>query len=55
MSGEASKIIWLRDNTVLLETQVVHGLVHYFLNLLPIRPSLDELIHILAYSQLQQR
>ena len=37
----------LADDAVLFEAQVVHRLVHRLLDLLPIGPSLDELINVL--------
>ena len=37
----------LTNNTVLFETQIIHGLVHCFLYLLPVGPTLNEFINIL--------
>ena len=38
------------NDTVLLETQIIHRLVHRFFNLLPVRPALDELVNVLRES-----
>lgn len=40
----------LTNNTILLEAKVVHGLVNRLLDLLPVRSSLDEFIHVLEDS-----
>jgi hypothetical protein len=36
-----------RNDAVFLEAKVIHRLIDCLLNLLPIRPPLDELVHIL--------
>lgn len=36
------------NNTILLETEIIHRLVNRFLNLLPIRSMLDELVYVLC-------
>lgn len=35
------------DHTILLEAKIVHSLVHRFLDFLPVRASLNELVDIL--------
>ena len=37
----------LTNNAILLKTEVVHGFINSFLDLLPVRSSLNEFIHIL--------
>ena len=39
---------WLTDNAIFLETQVIHRLIYRLLYLLPVRPSLDELVDVLS-------
>jgi hypothetical protein len=38
----------LTNNTILLKTKVVHGLINRLLNLLPVRSPLDEFVHVLG-------
>lgn len=40
----------LANNAIFLEAKVVHGLVNRLLNLLPVRSSLNELVHVLEVS-----
>jgi hypothetical protein len=35
------------NNTILFETEVIHSLVHYLFNLLPVRATLNELVDVL--------
>jgi hypothetical protein len=44
--------MYLHQNTVFLETQIVHRTVHCLLNLLPVRSSLYKLIDILSQGQI---
>ena len=40
--------VTLTNNTILLETKVIHSFVNRLFNFLPIRSSLNKLIHILG-------
>ena len=36
------------EDTILLETQIIHRLIDSLLDLLPVRPALDEFVYVLG-------